>query len=71
MPDLLEWREEFPILANTVYIVYMISHSLGAMPRRTYAAMQEYAETWAERFDLPVDRHVVLRLVGEAQQAGH
>ncbi len=27
----------------------MISHSLGAMPRRAYAAMQEYAETWATR----------------------
>jgi kynureninase len=46
MPDLLHWRSEFPILASTTY---MISHSLGAMPRRTYARMHEYAETWATR----------------------
>jgi kynureninase len=32
MDNLLEWRKEFPILDSTVY---MISHSLGAMPRRT------------------------------------
>ena len=28
---LLAWRKEFPILGHTTY---MISHSLGAMPRR-------------------------------------
>ncbi len=44
--ELLGWRKEFPTLATTVH---MISHSLGAMPRRTYARMQEYAETWASR----------------------
>jgi kynureninase len=43
---LLKWREEFPILANTVY---MISNSLGAMPRGVYDAMHAYAETWATR----------------------
>jgi kynureninase len=43
---LLRWREEFPILSHTVYL---ISHSLGAMPRGVYAKMQEYAETWATR----------------------
>ena len=43
---LLKWREEFPILANTTYLV---NHSLGAMPRKTYDRMQEYAETWATR----------------------
>jgi kynureninase len=46
MPGLLHWRDEFPILATTTY---MINHSLGAMPRRTYARMHEYAETWATR----------------------
>jgi len=46
MDELLEWRKEFPILDKTVYL---ISHSLGAMPRRTYEAMNEYAETWATR----------------------
>lgn len=46
MDELLEWRKEFPILDNTVY---MISHSLGAMPRRTRDRLQEYAEIWATR----------------------
>ena len=46
MDELLEWRKEFPILDKTVYL---ISHSLGAMPRRTYAALNEYAESWATR----------------------
>ncbi|HEX7956028.1 MAG TPA: aminotransferase class V-fold PLP-dependent enzyme [Pyrinomonadaceae bacterium] len=44
--ELLEWRREFPILEGAVYL---ISHSLGAMPRRTYERLQQYAETWATR----------------------
>jgi len=44
--DVSRWREEFPILARTVY---MISNSLGAMPRRTAADLAEYANTWATR----------------------
>lgn len=44
--SLLAWRKEFPILEKTTYL---ISHSLGAMPRRTAAALQEFAETWATR----------------------
>ena len=43
---LLAWRAEFPILAHTTY---MISHSLGAMPARARARMQEYADAWSER----------------------
>lgn len=43
---LLEWRKEFPILEKTVY---MISNSLGAMPRAVYDSMHEFAETWATR----------------------
>ena len=43
---LLAWRKEFPILENTTYL---ISHSLGAMPRRTAGALQQFAETWASR----------------------
>lgn len=43
---LLRWREEFPILSQTVY---MISNSLGAMPRGVYDKLHEYAETWATR----------------------
>ena len=44
--DLLKWRSEFPILDKAVYL---ISHSLGAMPRATYDRLQDYAETWASR----------------------
>jgi kynureninase len=44
--ELLEWRREFPILERTVYL---ISHSLGAMPRRTFERVQEYADLWATR----------------------
>ncbi len=43
---LLAWREEFPILAHTTY---MISHSLGPMPRRAVTGLAEFAETWATR----------------------
>lgn len=43
---LLQWRREFPILDKTVYL---ISHSLGAMPRATFDRLQSYAETWATR----------------------
>ena len=46
MDDLERWRDEFPILASSVY---MISNSLGAMPRQTRANLAEYAETWASR----------------------
>ena len=46
-PDpLLIWREEFPILEHTTY---MISHSLGPMPRRARNALHEFTETWATR----------------------
>jgi kynureninase len=44
--DLLKWRSEFPILDKTVYL---ISHSLGAMPKATYDSLHEYAEMWATR----------------------
>ena len=44
--DLLKWRSEFPILDRTVYL---ISHSLGAMPRATYDRLHEFADAWATR----------------------
>jgi kynureninase len=44
--ELLEWRREFPILEKSTYL---ISHSLGAMPRRTFERLQAYADTWATR----------------------
>ena len=44
--DLLRFRPEFPILERTTYL---ISNSLGAMPREVYEAMKGYADTWATR----------------------
>jgi kynureninase len=44
--DLLRFRSEFPILDRTTYL---ISHSLGAMPRGVVDAMRDYADTWATR----------------------
>ncbi len=61
MDELVAWRTEFPILKNTVY---MISNSLGAMPRDVHDRMREYSETWATRgvrawaegwWDMPVE----------------
>lgn len=43
---LLGWRGEFPILADTTYLV---SHSLGAMPRKARQQLTEYADAWATR----------------------
>lgn len=43
---LLRLRPEFPILERTTYLV---SHSLGAMPRAAAARLQEYADAWATR----------------------
>ena len=44
--SLCDWRREFPILDRCTYLV---SHSLGAMPRRTAAYLQEFADTWSSR----------------------
>jgi len=41
--ELLAWRGEFPALETSVY---MVSHSLGAMPRRTYEYLKQYADLW-------------------------
>ena len=43
---LLARRAEFPILAHTTYLV---SHSLGAMPRAAEQRLGEYARAWATR----------------------
>lgn len=69
--ELLKWRSEFPILGQTVYL---ISHSLGAMPRNTYQRLHDYAETWATRgvrawaegwWDMPVSvGDEVARIIG-------
>ena len=44
--SLLHFRDRFPILQHTKYLV---SHSLGAMPDATRDALQEYADIWATR----------------------
>ena len=69
--DLLKWRTEFPILEKTVYL---ISHSLGAMPRATYDRLHEYADIWATRgvrawaegwWDMPVTvGNEIARIIG-------
>ncbi len=46
MRDLLDYRSEFPILADTTYL---INHSLGAMPARAEERVVEYAHTWKTR----------------------
>jgi kynureninase len=46
MDELLKWRGDFPILDRTTYL---ISNSLGAMPRAVYDRLHSYAASWAER----------------------
>ena len=46
MDELLKWRDEFPILDRTTYL---ISNSLGAMPRGVFEGVRAYADCWAER----------------------
>ena len=46
MDPLLRWREEFPILQEKTYLV---SNSLGAMPRNVSRRLQEYADTWSSK----------------------
>jgi kynureninase len=73
MDPLLSWRKEFPILDRTVY---MISHSLGAMPRRTRDRLNQFADEWDTRgiraweegwWEMPV---TVGNLVGKIIGAG-
>jgi kynureninase len=46
MDELLKWRKEFPILERSTYL---ISNSLGAMPRAVYDYLRDYADSWALR----------------------
>ena len=46
MDELLKWRQEFPILERATYL---ISNSLGAMPRGVRDGLNAYADAWAER----------------------
>ena len=70
---LLQWRREFPILDRCTYLV---SHSLGAMPRAVTAELAAYTDLWAERgvrawaegwWDMPVTvGDTVGRIIGAA-----
>ncbi len=40
---LLAWRSDFPTLQQSTYL---ISNSLGAMPRQVYDRLHEYADDW-------------------------
>ena len=72
--DLLKYRAEFPILEKAVYL---ISHSLGAMPRATYDRLHSYADIWATRgvrawaegwWDMPVTiGNEVARIIGAGE----
>src|SRR6202040_1590368 len=44
--ELLRYRSNFPILERATYL---ISNSLGAMPRGVYDALKGYADIWATR----------------------
>jgi kynureninase len=46
MDPLLRWRAEFPILDTCTYLV---SHSLGAMPRRAREHLTRFADAWDRR----------------------
>lgn len=71
---LLEWRKEFPALDKTVYL---ISHSLGAMPRRTRDRLNEYADAWSTRsiraweegwWDMPISvGSLVAKIIGAGE----
>jgi kynureninase len=46
MDDLSAWRHEFPIVDTCTYLV---SHSLGAMPKRAAGYLQQFADEWSSR----------------------
>ncbi|HZE29581.1 MAG TPA: aminotransferase class V-fold PLP-dependent enzyme [Gaiellaceae bacterium] len=71
MAELHEYRERFPILAETTYL---INHSLGAMPAAAEERVLEYARAWNTRgvraweegwWDLPLTvGDQIARLIG-------
>jgi kynureninase len=44
--ELLDYRDRFPILESTTYL---INHSLGAMPAEARRRLERYADEWATR----------------------
>ncbi len=71
MDQLISYRKHFPILSKSIYL---INHSLGAMPERTYDRLREYADAWATRgirawaegwWDMPITTgDKVARIIG-------
>jgi kynureninase len=71
MHDPAAYRDRFPILTETTYL---ISHSLGPMPHAARDRLNEYADTWAARgvrawgegwWDLPLTvGDQIARLIG-------
>jgi kynureninase len=71
MDQFISYRKQFPILEKTVYL---INHSLGAMPEKTYDRLREYAEIWSTRgirawaegwWDMPITTgDKVARIIG-------
>ncbi len=51
--ELLRWRSAFPILDNSTYL---ISHSMGAMPRAAADWLQQYTESWQHEGSAVWDR---------------
>jgi kynureninase len=45
-PDLVSYRDRFPILASTTYL---INHSLGAMPAEAERRLEQFAREWKTR----------------------
>ena len=74
MDSLLRWREEFPILGQTTYL---ISHSLGAMPRRAAERVRDFTDAWGARgvraweegwWEMPVTTgNLVARIIGAGE----
>ena len=62
--NLLEWRDEFPILSRCNYL---ISNSLGAMPRGVYDSLHYYGRYLggAGRFGLG---HGLVRIASDSWQ---
>jgi kynureninase len=61
---LLAWRAEFPILDTCTYLV---SHSLGAMPRSVRTELKQFADEWDKRGVRawqPSDSESVLKTAG-------
>lgn len=67
-PDLLHWRADFPILSQSTYL---ISNSLGAMPRAVYDKLREFAERAGYHINTPREAAVRAGTVTIERQDAH